>query len=221
MKALIACEYSGTVRNAFAARGWDAWSCDLLPTESPGNHLQMDCFDAIGLHGPWDFIGMHPPLHGALCQREPPLRARHAQEPAPKGSRQVDGGPLGVGVRQRAMCLPRKLHWRSLADAGASADRPALAVWTRGNQGHLLVAAKPHRTKSDEYRGWPGSAHSPDATEQGPGETAEPDVHRHRRSDGRPMDPPHGHRPQRAEDDRNMKHYNASPQGEPRHGSET
>ena len=42
MRVLVACEFSGTVRDAFAARGHDAWSCDLLPTEKPGQHLQGD-----------------------------------------------------------------------------------------------------------------------------------------------------------------------------------
>jgi len=42
MRVLVACEFSGTVRDAFAARGHDAWSCDILPTESPGNHIQGD-----------------------------------------------------------------------------------------------------------------------------------------------------------------------------------
>jgi hypothetical protein len=40
MKVLIACEFSGIVRDAFAALGHEAWSCDLLPTESPGKHIQ-------------------------------------------------------------------------------------------------------------------------------------------------------------------------------------
>lgn len=39
VRVLVDCEYSGTVRNAFAAQGWDAWSCDLLPTEQPGQHF--------------------------------------------------------------------------------------------------------------------------------------------------------------------------------------
>lgn len=42
MKVLIACEFSGIVREEFAKRGHDAWSCDLLPTEMPGNHIQDD-----------------------------------------------------------------------------------------------------------------------------------------------------------------------------------
>ena len=44
MKVLIACEFSGIVRDAFAKSGHDAWSCDLLPTEKPGNHIQGDIF---------------------------------------------------------------------------------------------------------------------------------------------------------------------------------
>ena len=42
MKVLVACEFSGIVREAFAKRGHDAWSCDLLPTEIPGQHIQGD-----------------------------------------------------------------------------------------------------------------------------------------------------------------------------------
>jgi len=42
VRVLVACEFSGTVRDAFAARGHDAWSCDILPTERPGQHIQGD-----------------------------------------------------------------------------------------------------------------------------------------------------------------------------------
>ena len=59
MKVLIACEYSGIVREAFAARGHDAMSCDLLPTEQPGNHYQGDIFDV--LYAGWDLMIAHPP----------------------------------------------------------------------------------------------------------------------------------------------------------------
>jgi hypothetical protein len=47
MRVLIACEFSGTVRDAFIAKGHDAMSCDLEPTESPGSHYQGDVFDII------------------------------------------------------------------------------------------------------------------------------------------------------------------------------
>jgi len=59
MKVLIACEYSGTVRDAFASLGHDATSCDLLPSERPGNHYQGDVFDIIG--DGWDIMIAHPP----------------------------------------------------------------------------------------------------------------------------------------------------------------
>ena len=59
MKVLIACEYSGTVRDAFIALGHDALSCDLLPTDIPGPHYQGDVFDIID--DGWDMMIAHPP----------------------------------------------------------------------------------------------------------------------------------------------------------------
>jgi hypothetical protein len=55
----VACEFSGTVRDAFLARGFDAMSCDLLPTEVPGPHYQGDVFDVLG--DGWDLMVAHPP----------------------------------------------------------------------------------------------------------------------------------------------------------------
>ena len=48
MKVLVACEFSGAVRDAFTARGHDAMSCDLLPAETPGRHYQGDVRDVLG-----------------------------------------------------------------------------------------------------------------------------------------------------------------------------
>lgn len=59
MKVLIACEFSGIVRDAFVARGHDAWSCDLLPTERQGNHVQGDVLEILG--DGWDLMIAHPP----------------------------------------------------------------------------------------------------------------------------------------------------------------
>lgn len=59
MRVLIACEFSGIVRDAFAARGHDAYSCDLLPTERPGQHYQCDVLEILGNH--WDLMIAHPP----------------------------------------------------------------------------------------------------------------------------------------------------------------
>jgi site-specific DNA-cytosine methylase len=61
LRVLVACEFSGTVRDAFAARGHDAWSCDLLPTEKLGNHYQADALDIAYVGGPWDLMIAHPP----------------------------------------------------------------------------------------------------------------------------------------------------------------
>ena len=59
MKVLVACEYSGTVRDAFIARGHDAISCDLLPTDATGPHHQGDVYDLLMER--WDLIIAHPP----------------------------------------------------------------------------------------------------------------------------------------------------------------
>jgi hypothetical protein len=59
MRVLIACEYSGTVRDAFMAQGHDAMSCDLLPTDSPGAHYQGSVLDIIG--DDWDLLIAFPP----------------------------------------------------------------------------------------------------------------------------------------------------------------
>lgn len=59
LKVLVACEYSGRVRDAFIKRGHTAMSCDLLPTDSPGPHYQGDVLDII--NDGWDLMIAHPP----------------------------------------------------------------------------------------------------------------------------------------------------------------
>lgn len=58
-RLLVACEFSGVVRDAFARKGWDAWSCDLLPSETPGNHIMGDAREV--LCDGWDLMIAHPP----------------------------------------------------------------------------------------------------------------------------------------------------------------
>lgn len=58
MRVLVACEYSGRVRDAFIRRGHDAMSCDLLPTDAPGPHYQGDVRDI--LCDSWDMLIAHP-----------------------------------------------------------------------------------------------------------------------------------------------------------------
>lgn len=59
MRILVACEYSGRVRDAFIALGHDALSCDLLPTDQPGPHYQGSVLDILG--DGWDLLIGHPP----------------------------------------------------------------------------------------------------------------------------------------------------------------
>ena len=58
-RVLIACEYSGRVRDAFIAMGHEAMSCDLLPTDADGPHYQGSVFDVLDY--PWDLMIAHPP----------------------------------------------------------------------------------------------------------------------------------------------------------------
>ena len=62
MRVLVACEFSGIVRDAFRARGHNAWSCDLLPCERDGPHLQEDIFEVLRSSWMvWDLMIAHPP----------------------------------------------------------------------------------------------------------------------------------------------------------------
>jgi hypothetical protein len=60
VRVLVACEFSGIVRDAFARRGHDAWSCDLLPSETPGNHYHGDVRDLL-VPGAFHLLIAHPP----------------------------------------------------------------------------------------------------------------------------------------------------------------
>jgi len=59
VRILVACEFSGIVRTAFEKRGFDAWSCDLLDTEIPGNHIKGDVLKILDQG--WDLMIAHPP----------------------------------------------------------------------------------------------------------------------------------------------------------------
>jgi hypothetical protein len=58
-RILVACEYSGRVRDEFAARGWDAWSCDFEPSDTPGQHYRGDVRDLLTQR--WDMMIAFPP----------------------------------------------------------------------------------------------------------------------------------------------------------------
>jgi len=59
LKVLVACEFSGTVREAFRKKGHDAWSCDLIPSDAKGHHYQGDVLELLGKD--WDLMIAFPP----------------------------------------------------------------------------------------------------------------------------------------------------------------
>lgn len=79
MRVLVGCEFSGIVRAAFTARGHDAWSCDLEPSERPGQHIQGDVL-AVLADG-WDLMIAHPPCT-YLCNSGARWWAQRQQEQA-------------------------------------------------------------------------------------------------------------------------------------------
>lgn len=82
MKVLVACEYSGTVRDAFAMMGHDAWSCDLRKSEKPGQHLQCDVRNVLDRD--WDLMIAHP-----VCTRLTNAGRRWMHNP-PNGKTMVE-----------------------------------------------------------------------------------------------------------------------------------
>lgn len=96
-RVLVACEYSATVRDAFRARGFDAWSCDLLPTEGdPRWHIQGDAVE-VATAGDWSLMVAHPPCtHLAVsgARHFPAKRADGRQERALTFVRELLAAPI-------------------------------------------------------------------------------------------------------------------------------
>jgi len=95
MRVLIACEMSGRVRDAFKALGHDAWSCDILPTEVAGNHIQGDALEVMTWG--WDLMIAHPP-----CTYLSNAGARHLY---PKGQLNPDRLAKGLSAKELFMGL--------------------------------------------------------------------------------------------------------------------
>lgn len=99
MRVLVACEFSGIVRRAFAARGHDAWSCDLLPAEDRSNrHIVGDVRDVLA--DGWDLLMVaHPP-----CTRLCNSGVRWLSRPPPGRTREAMWAELAAGVDLFATC---------------------------------------------------------------------------------------------------------------------
>lgn len=125
MRVLVACEFSGTVRDAFIAAGHDAMSCDLLPTEKPGPHYQGDVLDI--LHGmfvkeggteiiqPWDLMIAHPPctylsVSGLHWNKRVPGRQQQTDE-ALEFVRMLMNAPIErICVENPVSCISTKIR---------------------------------------------------------------------------------------------------------------
>jgi hypothetical protein len=108
LRVLVACEFSGVVRDAFLEKGHDAWSCDLLPAERNSNrHIQGDVRDV--LHDGWDFlIVAHPPCT-RLCNSG--VRWLHQPHPGKPSTR------CGGNCTKVRRCFPTCGMRRSLTSA--------------------------------------------------------------------------------------------------------
>lgn len=112
MRVLVACEFSGRVRDAFIALGHDAMSCDLLPTEKPGPHYQGDVRDVLDY--PWDLMIAHPP-----CTHLAVSGARYFSEKRVDGRQQaavsffmmIARAPVSKIVIENPVCVMSSL-WR-------------------------------------------------------------------------------------------------------------
>lgn len=113
MKVLVACEFSGTVREAFRSLGHDAVSCDLLPTERPGPHIEGDVM--LHLADGWDLMIAHPPctyltLAGLHWNYRKPGRAQLTEE-ALEFVRQLLAAPIGrIALENPVGCISTKIR---------------------------------------------------------------------------------------------------------------
>lgn len=83
MRVLVACEFSGIVRDAFRRLGHEAYSVDILPTERPGPHFQSDAFEPLTnkpFSGRWDLLIAHPPCQYLAVSGARWFRQRKAEQ---------------------------------------------------------------------------------------------------------------------------------------------
>lgn len=115
MRVLVGCEESGKVRDAFIAKGHDAWSCDLVLSRNGGPHLQMDVSSAICREGPWDIIILHPPCTAL----------------AVSGNRWYGHGKPGYMQRLEAISWISLIWFQACwhAKLGAALENPVGVIW--------------------------------------------------------------------------------------------
>ena len=146
MKVLVACEFSGTIRDCFIAMGHDAISCDLLPTEARGPHIQGDILDIL-YDSSWDLIIAHPPctylaasglhwnkkIEGRAEKTEEALDFITAIWEAPVEKLCIEN-PVGC-INTRLDFMPKPQYVQPY-NYGEDASKKT-GLWLRGNRGWL------------------------------------------------------------------------------------
>ena len=183
MRVLVACEFSGIVRDAFVALGHSAWSCDLIASERPGRHLRCDIRDVLDSY--WDLMIAHPPCTYLACSGARWWKGREREQAealdfvrlllaAPIDRIALENPPGAIGSHRVAYPLRRPIH-------------PALGAWPRGDEAHRPLAEEPTTptplTDSSRAR----HAHSSRIAERSAVAESESHVPRDRPRDGRPV----------------------------------
>ena len=141
MKVLVACEYSGVVRDAFRARGHDAISCDLRPTLQGGPHAQGDV--RAVLQHPWDLVIAHPPctymtVASNRALNEDPTRMQSLEKAARFLRECLEANAERVCVENPPMLAParaiigREPNDKAHAHHFGHHERKLYRLWTRG-----------------------------------------------------------------------------------------
>lgn len=139
LRVLVACEFSGTVRDAFRAAGHIAMSCDLLPSETPGQHYQGDVRDVLA--DDWDLLIAHPPctylcVSGLHWNSRRPGRAALTDEAVEFARLLIDAHHIPMrAVENPIGCLSKRIRepeqilqpWQYGADASK-----ATCLWLHG-----------------------------------------------------------------------------------------
>lgn len=136
MNVLIGCEMSGVVREAFAKRGHNAWSCDLKPSLIPGNHFQQDIVEVLRASSYWDIIILHPDCTAMALS----------------GNRHYGKGKPKYYLREIAIKWTREL-WeiaKKKARIGVCAENPASVMFK--NLGVKAQYIQPHQFGHTEQK---------------------------------------------------------------------
>jgi nitrogen fixation protein len=192
MRILVACEFSGVVRDAFRARGHDAVSCDLLSSERPGPHITGDVRDIFG--DGWDLLIAHPPCTFLANSGAKHLYLGCRRENGAHGDRWANlGHAVAFFLAMLSAPIPRVavenpimlVHVRRLfGHSRTVANDPAVAIRTSRDQGDLPVAEGTAAVDADRHRRRSRGAGAPRAARSGAMAEPEPDLCRHSCSDG-------------------------------------